>query len=421
MYSCIKLFARYVALASMVLATGGWSYGTGNYNVVNVFTYMSVAQQADVKNWTGTLDVTTPIVNAIAAIPSVGGVLVFPPGRYKTATCNFAITNPTQIEGGGSSNYTATAGITQIECSSNTATLFTITASVAKFSNIALVDTAASRSAGSAIFTNGAVKTQRVDYDNILISGFYDSIDVGVGTAWIMNATQIYNSKHWGVRVRNTVDADYGDWTITNTNIFPAANAAAGIRYESSGGGKISKVKIVPESGAFVDGVSIDTTGQNSGQILIDSVGIEGGSGIPINVVRGWPYMKITGSYLRANGGGPAISLSSASNVVVANNILIGTGNYGIATPTSVSVSTFGLNNYDGFTYPAQHGRTDNSIDYTGFTYLVGDLPNPAQVPLGTRIFVTDATATTFASIAAGTGANKVPVFSNGTNWLIGG
>lgn len=38
----------------------------------------------------------------------------------------------------------------------------------------------------------------------------------------------------------------------------------------------------------------------------------------------------------------------------------------------------------------------------------------------GARSFVTDATATTFASIVAGGGANNVPVYYDGTNWLIG-
>jgi hypothetical protein len=33
---------------------------------------------------------------------------------------------------------------------------------------------------------------------------------------------------------------------------------------------------------------------------------------------------------------------------------------------------------------------------------------------------VTDATATTFHSIVAGTGSNIVPVFYDGTNWRIG-
>jgi hypothetical protein len=38
----------------------------------------------------------------------------------------------------------------------------------------------------------------------------------------------------------------------------------------------------------------------------------------------------------------------------------------------------------------------------------------------GVRYMVTDANATTFNSIVAGSGANIVPVFSNGTTWRIG-
>lgn len=50
----------------------------------------------------------------------------------------------------------------------------------------------------------------------------------------------------------------------------------------------------------------------------------------------------------------------------------------------------------------------------------VADLPDPADAGEGARAFVTNATATTFASIVAGGGANNVPVYSDGTNWRIG-
>jgi hypothetical protein len=39
---------------------------------------------------------------------------------------------------------------------------------------------------------------------------------------------------------------------------------------------------------------------------------------------------------------------------------------------------------------------------------------------LAPGIVATDANATTFLSTVAGGGANKVPVVSGGTNWLIG-
>ena len=53
-------------------------------------------------------------------------------------------------------------------------------------------------------------------------------------------------------------------------------------------------------------------------------------------------------------------------------------------------------------------------------TQTVATLPAVANVPIGTRSWVTDATATTFHSIVAGSGSNKVPVVSDGANWLIG-
>lgn len=55
----------------------------------------------------------------------------------------------------------------------------------------------------------------------------------------------------------------------------------------------------------------------------------------------------------------------------------------------------------------------------TNNAYTVANLPAAADYPYS-RTFVTDASATTFASIVAGGGANIVPVFSNGTNWVIG-
>ncbi len=44
----------------------------------------------------------------------------------------------------------------------------------------------------------------------------------------------------------------------------------------------------------------------------------------------------------------------------------------------------------------------------------------PAAGSSGRRLFVTDATVTTFASIVVGGGANRVPIYDDGTNWRIG-
>lgn len=51
-------------------------------------------------------------------------------------------------------------------------------------------------------------------------------------------------------------------------------------------------------------------------------------------------------------------------------------------------------------------------------TTTVGALPTAGTI--GRRAFVTDANASTFFTVAAGSGSNKVPVFDDGTNWRIG-
>lgn len=51
--------------------------------------------------------------------------------------------------------------------------------------------------------------------------------------------------------------------------------------------------------------------------------------------------------------------------------------------------------------------------------YTVATLPTASTVTYG-KCFVSDATATTFGSTVAGGGSNKVPVWSDGTNWIIG-
>jgi len=52
--------------------------------------------------------------------------------------------------------------------------------------------------------------------------------------------------------------------------------------------------------------------------------------------------------------------------------------------------------------------------------FTVALLPSAPASGAGARAFVSDANATTFASVVAGGGANTVPVYSDGTNWRVG-
>lgn len=72
------------------------------------------------------------------------------------------------------------------------------------------------------------------------------------------------------------------------------------------------------------------------------------------------------------------------------------------------------------FTFNETTDALEMSKPFKDFGTVVASLPNAATVGAGARAFITDATATTFASIVSGGGANSVPVYSDGTDWRIG-
>lgn len=53
-------------------------------------------------------------------------------------------------------------------------------------------------------------------------------------------------------------------------------------------------------------------------------------------------------------------------------------------------------------------------------TSNVASLPVPATAGAGARAFVTDATSAVFGAAVVGSGANAVPVWTNGTGWFVG-
>jgi len=53
-------------------------------------------------------------------------------------------------------------------------------------------------------------------------------------------------------------------------------------------------------------------------------------------------------------------------------------------------------------------------------TYTVSTLPSAVTAGVGAQSFVTDATAPTFGSAVVGGGAVATPVYSDGTNWMVG-
>lgn len=120
-------------------------------------------------------------------------------------------------------------------------------------------------------------------------------------------------------------------------------------------------------------------------------------------------YISATTSYMSMLGDGvPArIGLTNAAALFIVGRAGLNVAES--ATDNSMSLGTA------SYRWKEVHTMTVRTHAVT-----VATLPSAATAGRGTRAFVTDANATTFASVVAGGGANAVPVYSDGTNWRIG-
>ena len=288
----------------------------------------------------GVTDDTAAIALAISAIPSTGGVLIFPPGTYVTSG-GFTLAYPTAVIGYGKAGFDgATGAVSRVLCNSATATLFTVTAYHSRFENIALSNTAATAPTdGSAVVVAGDTLVQRVDFDSVSVNGFYINIDVQVGCSWSMENCWLYSPVLYGLKIRNTENGDAGDWAISNTNFFAAVyDSDAAIRMESSGGGKIinCKFNMAIDTKKFLHGIDVNIpAGGQTSILLISNSSFENvrGNGINASVISTgrFGYIFVTGSQfaLYENTTGHAISitadtLGNSNGVIIANNIFLG-------------------------------------------------------------------------------------------------
>lgn len=137
----------------------------------------------------------------------------------------------------------------------------------------------------------------------------------------------------------------------------------------------------------------------------------------------------LTGANNTAVGADALLLATGADNTAVGyqagdalttgtNNIIIGNGADAATATTSNSIT---LGNASVTTMRVPGLSITAGVKYMNFGVLtVGTLPAAATAGAGARAFVSDANATTFASIVAAGGANGVPVYSDGTNWRIG-
>lgn len=181
--------------------------------------------------------------------------------------------------------------------------------------------------------------------------------------------------------------------------------------------------------------VAMNFTGKNvtlAGSGKIDSAGKVGIGMTPANIIDITQTQNAAtiGKILNGSNGSSAASEWRATNdsgdnlrvlsmgsgfttsgVFIARRSVLASDAPGfVVTTTSAQPLIFGINS-------AEVGRFAADGSFQTKVYTVATLPAGAQ---GARAFVSDANATTFASIVAGGGANPIPVYHDGTNWRIG-
>lgn len=232
----------------------------------------------------GSTDDTTAINQAIDAFNTgTGGVLEFGRGVFKVTGALHAITADGIIQGQGQSHSDSSQAdaATKINCTSQSAVLFTVNSLSFKFRDLAIFNTFAgtpsSTSTGIKV-TNGSNNSQKVDYDSITVWGFYYNVDVQVGGYWKMDNCLLIGPVQTALRINNTVNADAGDWSIVNTFISGLTyDAGPAIQINGSGGGKIVNLKINGYLHYFTDGIQVNPA--TTGILLVSNSSIENVTG----------------------------------------------------------------------------------------------------------------------------------------------
>ena len=193
-----------------------------------------------------------------------------------------------------------------------------------------------------------------------------------------------------------TTTANSANFTIVN-----AASHTVGSNFIANTTG-ISTTGFIAATGSITTNGAISST-TGTGRVFIAT---DSGGSISLGRADG----VASAPYIDFNSGATSIDFDARIAVTAGN------GTVGAATLTIAAGSlAVGNTNVTGFLTTSSYSKTTATI--------VGSLVAAATAGAGARSFVTDSTVVAsgnFGAIVAGTGANPVPVYSDGTNWRIG-
>jgi len=334
-------------LAQTISNTGSGGGGVpASAAQINLANYLTLAQLAAAQAGVNTQDLTTPITAWIAACPSTGCQYVVPPGYFYTSTCNFTIPNAFSMLGSGTRALDGTQQVSVIACGSTSVPLFTTTAKVGLMKDFSMIQVGGTAAAGSsAVVIDLGYAANLINFNNLMVDGFYDTFDIKQGEAWHLIESQIQNCVHYCIRVRNTANADTGDWSITDNTFFPANSAQTVIRWESSGGGHITHNKATSNGGvAMLSCIEIETTPGASVQIIIEGNKCEFFDGPAVAIYSGWRLVNIVGNTLNSHDGNGIATFTAAisGSTLTASGSVTGTIRRGmVVTGTGIPKGTY--------------------------------------------------------------------------------
>jgi hypothetical protein len=244
----------------------------------------------------GTTNNCTAVQNAISASP--GGRVYVPYALlyYSVGSaCHLTVTAGTTIEGDGACAQHQTSCVSVISSTDTTGILWTVTGiGPVNFRHIAFLNTAATVTAGAAIYANSSSYTGQVNLDDVYIDNFYDDADLWAGGQWTSYQSSFNDPWRDGLSIQDTVVQDAGNWTLNDawcTTQTPASGGSAHtanscVKITGGNGGTINNLTVVGAPGQAntpTYGIDIAPTQQLNGQ-TIEFSNIQEMQGVPLEL-----------------------------------------------------------------------------------------------------------------------------------------
>jgi hypothetical protein len=214
--------------------------------------------------------------------------------------------------------------------------------------------------------------------------------------------------------------------TRTDANTITIASTGSGATYgisaETTTGGvnlRLTGSDSSTDDVKLAAGTNITLTRTDANTVTIAASGGGAGSGtVNSGVAKKLAYYSATGTAVDDVAGiewDSATTTLTVTGTVAADNFVSG----GVGTPNFTSDTDLEI-------------VTNHSVSDKTFTFTLGGSLKfpvltvatlPSATTAGQRAFVSDSTATAsgnFGAVVTGTGTNKVPVYSDGTDWRIG-